>query len=147
MTESSELEVADKVKAAPAKRGRPKKAPAAGETVVVPLKTVTLKGRTIEVRRPTDEQLFAWDHILRRMEAIGSNIQNLEQARKLIAKCETIINSVIVNEADRDWIEDGRLGGTITLHDAGSIVIDALKMYQPEEKPAARPRTVRRAKV
>lgn len=112
-------------------------------------KTVTLKGRVIEVKRPTDEQLFAWDQVLRRMEAMGKNIENTDQARKLINKCMNIVNAVIANEDDRDWLEDGRLDGSITLQDAGELVLDALKVYEFDTKPAApkRGRPARRAKA
>lgn len=112
-------------------------------------KTVTLKGRVIEVSRPTDEQLFAWDQVLRRMEAMGKNIENTDQARKLINKCMNIINAVIANEDDRDWLEDGRLDGSITLKDAGELVLEALKVHEFDTKPATpkRGRPARRAKA
>lgn len=112
-------------------------------------RTVTLKGRVIEVKRPTDEQLFAWDHVLRRMEAMGEHIENADQARKLISKCMSIINAVIVNEDDRDWLEDGRLDGSITLSDAGALVLDALKVYEFDIKSTTpkRPRAARRTKA
>ena len=110
-------------------------------------KTVTVKGRVIEVCRPTDEQLFAWDRVLRKLERAAKEIENANQARRLMEKCDAIINSVIANEEDRDWLEDGQLDGSLTLQDAGHIVLDALKAYELESSEEAPNRAARRVKA
>jgi len=131
-------------------RPTPKPKPGDGPEQAPPVpeyKSVTVKDRVIEVRKPTEEQLFAWDRILRKLEQMAKAVETANQARRLMDKCDVIINAVIVNEDDKDWLEDGQLDGTITLEDAGKIVLEALKAYESEIKGEPANRAARRAKA
>lgn len=113
----------------------------------VALKVVTFQGRDIQVKRPTEEQIFAWERLLTKMESMAKEAATVDTARILLNRCNKIIDSVIAEEVDREWMEDGRLDGTIELKEAAKIVIDALKAYEEEMGAAPVNRAARRAKA
>jgi hypothetical protein len=110
-------------------------------------KTVTLKGRAIQVRKPDADQLLVWDRVLQRIETMAAAAETANQIRRLVNKCDIIINALIVNEEDQDWLENQQLAGTLNLREAGSIVLKALEAYGDEVAPEPPNRAARRAKA
>ncbi len=136
-----------KKSAQPRKRAQPssgvKEVSSAGK-----LKTVTFQGRQIAVKCPTEEQIFAWERLLTKMETMTKEAATIDTARTLLNRCNKIIDSVIADPADREWMEDGRLDGTVNMKDAAQIVIDALAAYEAElGRTAPTNRAARRAKA
>ena len=123
-------------------RGEAKEAPAP-----VALKEVEFKGRALKVKCPTEEQIFAWERLLTKMESMAKEAATVDTARILLNRCNKIIDSVIAEEDDREWLEDGRLDGTITLQESAKIVIDALAAYEKEMGKEPPNRAARRAKA
>ena len=140
---------------APADRKKPaqprKKAQPRGEAKEAPApvadKVVTFQGRDIKVKCPTEEQIFAWERLLSKMETMAKEAATVDTARILLNRCNKIIDSVIADPEDREWMEDGRLDGTISMKDAAKIVIDALAAYESELGTAPTNRAARRAKA
>lgn len=125
---------------------RPEGGPAQAPEVPV-LKTVTFKDREIQVRKPTPEQLYAWERLLRKLEAMAKEAATVERARILLNRCQKIIDSVVATEEDREWLEDGALDGTISIQESATIVLEALAVYEEELKGAPANRAARRAKA
>lgn len=110
------------------------------------IKSVQFKGRTIVVKCPTEEQIFAWERLLTKMESMAKEAATVDTARILLNRCNKIIESVIAEDDDREWLEDGRLDGTITLQESAQIVVDALKAFEKEVSKEPPNRAARRAK-
>jgi hypothetical protein len=122
-------------------RGEAKEAPKTD------LKVVSFQGREIPVKCPTEEQIFAWERLLTKMESMAKEAATVDSARILLNRCNKIIDSVVANEEDREWLEDGRLDGTVNLKDAAKIVVDALALYETELGKEPPNRAARRAKA
>lgn len=124
---------------------------------------ITYRGRTMKVRRPTPEQLMVWKRIAEQGLAVAADEQanpgqlcaecggegcdtchntgkaHTAKVMKLFDRALRIIASVLVDEADRDWLEDQLLDGTVNLNAAGEIVTLAVNdMIAGREKAAPR---------
>lgn len=88
---------------------------------------ITFRDRPIWVHLPTPEQLLVWKRVLRQLQTPGDLdasqvMQALERARK-------IIDSVLVNRLDIDWLDDLMLDGDLTLNDAAGILQSTLDAF------------------
>lgn len=110
-------------------------------------KKIVFKGREIEVKKPTHDQLYVWDRVLGKVQDAAQQVKNIDQARRLLNKCDAIINAIIAKESDREWLEDALVGGTVTLEESVQIVVDAIKAYEDELKGEPTNRAARRAKA
>lgn len=104
-------------------------------TYDVATETVTFRGRTMKVVQPEPEQLVVWQLTVRRLEGIES-VTTTEQATTLIGRALRVIQSVLANDVDRDWVEDQILDKKLDLTGAVPIVITALTMFN-EKRTAA----------
>lgn len=154
-------------KAAPRKAtARPRrptaKAPAApaaqGETPDQPVPTITFRGRTMPVVQPVIEQLDVWNRTVDRLrdlqEAISAARTAEEKAAadealersgmKLVSRLSRIIQSVLPDEADHDWLDEQFLRRQFTYLQAADIIslaLDALGVPHTlagQARPAAR---------
>lgn len=127
--------------------------------------TITFRGRTMKVRRPDDEQLALWSRIATRAQAFGraartskpcgdcqgSGVRGDErcdrcagtgdgdvaQVLRLYNQALSIVTSVLVDEADKDWLEDQLIEKTIDLVGASEIVSLTVTALITSRKPAA----------
>lgn len=117
--------------------------PEAVEIVELP---VMLKGREIFVRMPSPEQLIVWQRTIKRLEEApmdaswsGSEVMNaLERLRK-------IVDTIIVNRADINWLDDQFLDGEVTFQTLAPFITDTVTAFQ-EFAAANGNREERRAK-
>jgi hypothetical protein len=110
-------------------------------------KTVMFKGREIQVKKPTPEQLYAWERLLRKLEQMAKEVATVDQARILLSRSQKIIDSVVATDEEREWLEDGALDGTITIQESATIVLEALAAYEDELKGEPTSRAARRARA
>lgn len=132
------------IKAAPRKRAVPATKVEAPEAEAP--KTIEFLGRTLQVKPPTAEQLLAWERLLVKLEKVAQSDATAETVRALFGRITRIIDSVVVDEEDREWLEDGRMDGTVTIENSSQIVLDALEAYgadvaQPANRAARRSRS------
>jgi hypothetical protein len=123
-------------RAAAALRGEPEPDPdappaAAGETLDVGSTTlIPFHGRNILVSTPTGEQLVIYRRISLQFQALEAQ-QNRdggisgEDALRHMDRATRLIQSVMVNTYDREWLEDEMLMGNITLEKAADILTEA----------------------
>lgn len=108
-------------------------------------KTITFLGRKMAVKLPTPDQIVAWESLLRRLKALDPETATGEQALKLLSRSNKIVDSMIVSDDDKEWLEDGRIEGTVTTENSQQIVLDALKAYEMDA-PEPDNRAARRAR-
>lgn len=93
------------------------------ETPTAPELPITFNGREIWVKMPTPEQLLVWKRTLGQLQAIqASNDWNGEQVMRALERTRLIIDSVLVNQTDRDWLDDEMLAGNIGLMETAKII-------------------------
>lgn len=91
---------------------------------------VMLLDREIYCHMPSPEQLLVWQRTVRRLTEApmdaswtGSEVMNaLERLRK-------IIDSLMVNRADRDWLDDQFLDETITFKDLAPFITKVTEAF------------------
>lgn len=152
-------------KAAPAKKTTPaKKAPAkkTTPTVVAELPeppevvaepeqsdhaTILLRGRSMRVVMPRAEQLAIWARTGARLRSIDLATLDVTEVSKLINRTIRVVESVLPDPADHEWLEDQMLDAGMALPEAVSIVTLALDALNARTQapttgppPKARPR-------
>lgn len=135
-------------KATPAK-GAPRKvaAPAAEQVPADERKTIVFQKRTIAVRLPTPDQLVAFRRVFARLESARATEMDGERALALLERAAKVVDTVIADEVDRDWLDDQRLEGAATTEDIMPIIINAISAYGDEAPGVAPNRAARRRKA
>lgn len=107
--------------------------------------TIEFRGRTMPVRFPTAEQLTVWNRTARRASEIsGRDITN-QEAATLLDRVLRIIQSVLDEQADRDWVEDQLLDGGLTLAGDGgatdiiSMTVELMRGQAEADAPTTGP--------
>lgn len=113
----------------PARAAKTATAPPVVEGEIVPQETVpagdpgtgdqtaviVFGDRHMRVRQPGIEQIAMYRRIAKQMEALGSHqittTKEGENAVKLFDRAAKMIESVLVDEDDREWVEDQLLAG------------------------------------
>ncbi len=134
-------------------------------TANAPRNVIVFHGRTMKVNRPGPEQIVVWKRIAERAAGIGretatpkacpeckgkaggceachfTGSAHTGTVLKLFDRALKIISSVLVDEADRDWVEDQLLEGAINLNAAGEIVSLAVDQMVAATKGRTAPKT------
>lgn len=106
-------------------------------------KFVELAGRSIEVRKPNDGALVVLARISRGMPkdvnpAELSDVARASLVRKL-GTIGTILESIIVRDEDRDWLDDVMVSGEVDTVEAFGLVTMTAKAFNSttEDRPKA----------
>jgi hypothetical protein len=120
-------------KKAPAKTSTAtKKAAAVRTTTELPF-----HGRKVTVIRPSSEQLAVWQIYLDRLQGTGGQTKPDPRTMvKLLGRLVTLTQSLLVNEADKTWIEDQLLDGHMKLPDAVQLVQLTTQKFGADTAPA-----------
>jgi len=95
-----------------------------------PALPVTFMGREVYSRMPSPEQLLVWQRTVKRLTEApinaswtGSEVMGaLERLRK-------IIDSLIVEKADINWLDDQFLDGAVTFRDLAPFITDVTEAF------------------
>jgi hypothetical protein len=98
-------------------------APAADEEVTIPEVEITFQGRSIWTRMPTPEQLLVWDRTVRSLtEAPPDASWTGSQVMKSLDRLRRIVDTILVNRADVEWLDDEFLDGKLTFKDLAPMI-------------------------
>jgi hypothetical protein len=90
---------------------------------------VTFAGREIFCHMPTPEQLLVWDRVVRNLtEAPPDESWTGSQVMRALDRLRRIVDSILVNRADVEWLDDQFLDRTLTFRDMApfiTLVVDA----------------------
>jgi hypothetical protein len=97
-------------------------APSVDQGIEIP---VEFLGREIYVRRPSPEQVLVWQRVLRRLQ--DPDLDNWTGAQLLneLEKVRKIIDSLLANESDIDWLDGEMLAGRVDLISCMRLVENA----------------------
>lgn len=103
------------------------------ETRVVPV-----AGRNIVVRKLTDTQML---HLMRHAKILSSDA--VENTIKLTSmdRMLVILNSVVVQETDKTWLEEAQESGEVDIQE----MVGWVNAFNSEAKPAVRRARVKRS--
>lgn len=95
----------------------------------VPEGDITFRDRPMKVRMPQPEQILVWRRIMSRLE--GANIRdwNGKEVMAALERIRTIIDSVLIDSEDVDWLDDEMLAGRLGLRDATDILLKATDAF------------------
>jgi hypothetical protein len=109
---------------------------------------VDLGGRQVEMRKPTDGSLVVLARTFRGLPKI-ENVDGLtdEQRNRLIRNLGTlgkIVEGMIVQQDDKDWLEDAMIDGDVTAEQVFDVIRVAGEKFNGAAAPAKKATPVRR---
>jgi hypothetical protein len=112
---------------------------------------VPLGGREIEMRNPSAGAVVVLSKIFRRTGKIENAAEMTDEERERavrnIGVLGDVIDSMIVKEDDRDWLEAALIEGEVEPGDAFAAIRIAGEKLNQEAAPAKAPAPVRRARA
>lgn len=89
---------------------------------VAPELPVQFMNREVWVKMPTPEQLLVWKRTLGQLQDAEVEGWNGAQVMRALERTRMIIDSVLVNQVDKDWLDDEMLAGKIGLMETAQII-------------------------
>lgn len=116
------------------------------------VREITFRERVLLVKMPSPEQLVVWKRIATQIERLNEAPDSSAYSYiKMIDRSRSVIDSVLVSENDKDWLDDLLLEHGLTLNEAMDIIIKTIEAFTPEqnraEKRAATPKKRARLKT
>jgi len=97
---------------------------------------ITFRGREIAVAMPTDAQIFVWQRTIQELQQADTDAWDGEEAMRANLRAGRIIDSVIVDRADRTWLDDLTLDDALTLVERAEIITLAVSAFTDDKTPA-----------
>lgn len=98
-------------------------------TTLPPELELPFAGRTLWVRMPSPEQLLVWKRTLVQLQGADVSGWNGEQVMKALERTRKIIDSLLVHDVDKEWLDDEMLAGTIGLMDTAGIINGTVELF------------------
>lgn len=112
---------------------------------------VEMGGRKVEMRRPTDGALVVLARVSRGIPEVKiENVEELPQEvrDRLVRNLGTIgkiVEQLVVQDADKDWLDDAMILGTVTAEDVFRAIREVGEKFNGKSAPPAKKAAVRRA--
>lgn len=113
----------------------PAETPALGEMEVPFTFVSALDGeqvkRTMWVRMPSHEKLLVWQRTVTALERVPVDATwNASEVMKALERLRKIVDSILVNKADVEWIDDQFLEGVLTFRTLAPMIITTVEAYK-----------------
>jgi hypothetical protein len=110
---------------------------------------IELGKREIEMRKPTDGSLVVLARVFRGLPDKIENVAEVtpEQRDRLIRNLGTlgkVVDGMIVQSADRAWLEDAMIDGDVTAEEVFDVIRRAGEKFNGAAAPAKKAAPVRR---
>ena len=99
------------------------------QTQAVPEVPIEFMGRTLYIRMPRPEQILVWQRTLNRLQSPDSQDWNGVQVLAALERTRKIIDSLLADPKDIEWLDDGMLSGQIGLKDTATIITRAVEKF------------------
>jgi hypothetical protein len=104
-------------------------APEATPAGLPPEQEIDFAGRKLWVRMPSPEQLLVWKRTLTQLQSADVQSWNGVQVMKALERTRAIIDSLLVHDTDKEWLDDELLAGTIGLKDTAEIINGTVEAF------------------
>lgn len=101
----------------------------APEAVTMPELELTFAGRQLWVKMPSPEQLLVWKRTLKQLQGADVEGWNGEQVMKALERTRLIIDSLLVHDTDKEWLDDEMLEGNIKLMETAGIINGTVALF------------------
>ena len=118
----------------------------AASQAAMPELEIPFKGRQLWVKMPSPEQLLVWKRTLRQLQGADVSGWNGEQVMKALERTRLIIDSLLVHDVDKEWLDDEMLAGTIGLMDTAGIINGTVEAFAAAAEGEGNRETRRAAK-
>lgn len=98
----------------------------------IPEREVELLGRKLFVRFPQPEQLLVWQRTLTKLQGADVDGWNAVQVMSALERMRKIIDSLLANKTDVDWLDDQMLDGNVGLMELVPFFTDVVKTFADE---------------
>lgn len=105
-------------------------APEADQAMEMPVLPITFRGREMHVTMPTPSQLAVWRRILVRLQNTPEASWTADAVVDSLAKLHRIVETILVERADKDWLEDELLDGRLDFPGLAPIITEATEAFQ-----------------
>lgn len=105
-------------------------APEAPEAVEMPVLPITFRERELYVTMPTPSQLAVWRRILVRLQNTPESSWTADSVVDALAKLHTIVDTILVEQTDKNWLEDELLNGRLDFPGLAPIITMATEAFQ-----------------
>jgi hypothetical protein len=112
----------------------------------VPELPVQFAGREIYVKLPSPEQLLVWQRTVKQLQGADVGSFTGAQALKALDRARRIIDTVLANDSDKEWLDDEFLDGSLGLRDAGALITLTVEAYADAAEAEGNRETRRAAK-
>ena len=122
-------------------------APEAAEPVEIPEREITFLGRQVWVKMPRPEQLLVWRRTLTQLQGVDPNTGwTADSVMAAMERLRKIVDSILANKADVEWIDDLFLDGTLTFQGLVPIINLTVQAYADAAEQEGNRETRRAAK-
>jgi hypothetical protein len=92
---------------------------------------VMLLDREIFSRMPSPEQLIVWQRTIKRLERVDDNTSwTGSEVMAALERLRKIVDTLLVNRADIDWLDDQFLDETLTFQTLAPFITNVVTAFQ-----------------
>jgi hypothetical protein len=117
---------------------------ASAPATMPPEKEIDFQGRTMWVRIPRPEALLVWKRTLKKLQDVETGDWGGDEVMAALERTRKIIDSLLVNEVDKDWLDDEMLDSRIGLIETAQIINLTVEAYAADDNRETR-RAAKRA--
>jgi hypothetical protein len=103
---------------------------------------ITFRDRVLWVRMPAPEQILVWKRTLRQLQTADIQGWTGEKVMAALERTRLIIDSVLLHDTDKEWLDDEMLMGNLKLQETSQIILLAVEAFTEagnrEERRAAK---------
>lgn len=91
---------------------------------------VPFHGRDIAIRMPTEEQLVMYQRLSRQFQQVAARKDEvgLDEALTYLDRAVTLLQSIMVDQGDKTWLEDALLLGDIKLMQCRELLVESFRL-------------------
>lgn len=103
-----------------------------------PEREITFKDRKMWVRIPRPEAILVWKRTLTQLQGADVSGWNGHQVMAALERTRKIIDSLIVHDVDKNWLDDEMLDGNLGLVETAQIIQLTVEAFQSDDNRETR---------
>jgi hypothetical protein len=107
---------------------------------------IDFHGREMYVHMPSPEQLLVWRRVLDRLQRVETSEASGMEVLNALERFRKIIDSLVANAKDVDWLDDEMLAGRLGLQELAPMIPLAVAAFEQRAAETGN-RSTRRAAV